>query len=116
MIKFKITPTRFAEACNIIEYLNTLAGNMQTITRIAPRFIQNEAGEYIVKVNLDAEGDIESLENVGEATQKMLGASPKRLEKLRMEFMEAAKAIVDPPSGGDSTGPSSMDTKKPPPG
>jgi hypothetical protein len=116
VIKFKITPSRFAEACNIIEYMNVQAGILETIVRIAPRFILDEAGEYLVKVNLDADGDIESLENIPQALAIMAGASPKRLEKLRMEFMEAAKAIVGPPSGGGSNGPTVMDTKKPPPG
>lgn len=98
MIKFKVTPDRFAEACNVIEYLNASAKNKDTIIRIAPRFIV-EKDEYIVKVTHDEDGDIENYEGLDEALLKMLAITPKRLEKLIDEFSEAAKGIVNPPSG-----------------
>lgn len=115
-IKFKITPDRFAEACNVIEYLTVSAGDRDVAMRIAPRFIVDEAGEYVVKVKLDADGDIESMENLGDALLTMTGVTPKRLEKLCNEFTEAAKAIVNPPNAGGSNGRMSTDTQKPPGG
>ena len=118
MIKFKITPVRFAEACNILEYLTATsdAPNRQTLIRIAPRFILNGDGEYLVKVILDEDGDIKEFENMNEAFLKMSGVTPKRLEKLINEFTEAAKAIVNPQNGEGLNTPMSMDTEKPPPG
>ena len=96
MVKFKITPERFAEACNIIEYLNTQNRIQETIIRIAPRFVLGVDGEYIVKVNYDEDGDIESLDNLQAAYAIMASINPKRLEKLIDEFAEAARAIVNP--------------------
>ncbi len=116
MIKFRITPSRFAEACNIIEYLAATNKHRDTIIRIAPRFILDENGEYIVKVNLDDDGDITSYEHVSDALLRMTAVTPKRLEKLVDEFGEAARAIVNPTSGGDSNKPTSTATEKPPPG
>jgi hypothetical protein len=100
VIKFKITPDRFAEACNVIEYLNASARVRDTIVRIAPRFIVDDAGEYIVKVNLDEEGDIASFEGYEPAFLKMAAITPRRLEKLVGEFSEAARAIISPPKEG----------------
>ena len=99
MIKFLITPERFAEACNVIEYLNASAKVRDTIVRIAPRFIVNADSEYLVKVNLDDDGDIASFEGYDEAFTKMAAITPKRLERLIVEFSEAARAIVNPPNG-----------------
>lgn len=99
MIKFLITPDRFAEACNVIEYLNASGNNLGTAIRIAPRFIVNAEGEYIIKPVLDDDGDIASYENSEEALMLLANITPKRLEKLSKELMEAAKAIVNPPSG-----------------
>lgn len=100
MIKFKVTPDRFAEACNVIEYLNASAKARDTIIRIAPRFIVDEQGEYIVKVKLDGDGDIESFDGLDDAFAKMAAITPRRLEKLVSEFSEAARAIVNPPNAG----------------
>lgn len=100
MIKFKITPARFAEACSILDYLGASAGNIENNIRIAPRFVVNTEGEYIVKVTLDDDGDISALENVGDALMEMAKVTPKRLEKLSKELTEAAKAIVNPPNEG----------------
>lgn len=99
MIKFKVTPERFAEACNVIEYLNASAKVRDTIIRIAPRFIVNAEGEYLVKVNLDDDGDISSYDGIEAAFMQMTAITPKRLEKLVDEFSEAARAIVNPPNG-----------------
>ena len=99
MVKFKINPARFAEACNLIEYLGASNRSREIIIRIAPRFIVDNDDNYIVKVNLDVDSDIEGFENFPEAFEQMAKVTPKRLEKLVNEFMEAAKAIVDPPSG-----------------
>lgn len=99
MIKFLITPERFAEACNVIEYLNASAKVRDTIVRIAPRFITNAEGEYLVTVNLDDDGDITSFDGLEEAFENMAAITPKRLEKLIVEFSEAAKGIVNPPNG-----------------
>lgn len=100
MIKFKVTPDRFAEACNVIEYLNASAKIHDTIIRIAPRFIVNAEGEYLVTVRLDDDGDIAAFEGLDEAFAKMAAITPKRLERLIDEFSEAARAIVNPPKGG----------------
>lgn len=85
----------------MIEYVNTSAKNRDTIVRIAPRFIVDKEGEYIVKVTLDEDGDIQSFDGLDEAFAKMAAITPKRLEKLVGEFCEAARAIVNPPSAGD---------------
>ena len=100
MIKFKITPSRFAEACNVIEYLNASTKVKDTIIRIAPRFIVGEDGNYLVTVNIDEDGDITSYEGLDAAVMKMVAITPKRLEKLIDEFCEAARSIVNPPNGG----------------
>lgn len=100
MVKFKITPERFAEACNIIEYLNAQNKVKETIIRICPRFVVGEDGEYIVTANLDSDGDIESFDNLPAAFEKMAAITPKRLEKLVDEFAEAAQGIVNPTSAG----------------
>lgn len=99
MIKFLITPARFAEACGIIEYLNASAGDRETVFFIAPRFVLNEAGEYVVKVTYDDDGDIKEFTNLKEAQKRMALIPPQRLEKLVKEFREAAKSIVNPPNG-----------------
>lgn len=100
MIKFKITPERFNEACNVIEYLNVTAKIKETVIRVAPRFIVDKAGEYIVQVTLDDDGDIVSYDNVQPAFALMMQITPRRLEKLIDEFAEAARNIVNPPNGG----------------
>lgn len=111
MVKFKFTPSRFAEACNILEYQMMLAGHKQTAMRIAPRFVLGEDGEYIVTVKLDEEGDVEGYENVTEAMQRLGAVTPKRFDKLLGEMVEAAKSIVNPPKGGGSETPSSQAQK-----
>lgn len=100
MVKFKITSERFAEACNVIEYLNVTNKIKDTVIRILPRFVLGAEGEYIVRVNVDEDGDISSFDNMPAAFEKMAGITPKRLEKLIDEFAEAAKAIVNPPNAG----------------
>lgn len=100
MIKFVVTPARFAEACNVIEYINASAKNRDTAVRILPRFVVDGSDEYIVKVNLDADGDITGFEGLDEAFVKMAAITPKRLEKLIDELCEAAQSIVNPPNAG----------------
>ncbi len=101
MIKFRITPDRMAESCSIMDYLLVQSGNAEVIVRIAPRFIVNDAGEYVVKIVTDNDGDITELQNIQDAFAKMTGVTPKRLEKLIPEFMEAVKNIVNPPNARD---------------
>jgi hypothetical protein len=101
VIKFKVTPDRFAEACNVIEYINASAKNKDTGVRILPRFIVDAEDNYIVKVRLDPDGDIEGFDGLDDAFMKMAAITPKRLEKLVDELCEAARAIVNPPSAGD---------------
>lgn len=101
MLKFKITPERFAEATNILEYLTlTGNGNRDLAYRIIPRFLLDENGEYVVTVKLDEDGDIQNFENYSAAMLKMTSVNPKRLERLKDELTEAAKAIVNPPNTG----------------
>lgn len=116
MIKFRITPSRFAEACSILEYLAVMGGSRDTIINIAPRFILDQDGEYVVGVQYDADGDISGFENTKAALLAMASITPKRLEKLSDEFREAAKTIVDPPKGGGSNEPTSTAAEQPPPG
>lgn len=118
VIKFKITPARISEACNILEYLNLTSNkpDKETIIRISPRFILDKEDKYIVEIGVDEDGDIKEFKNITAALLVMTGVTPKRLEKLIDEFTEAAKAIVNPQNGGDSNTPTSTVTKKPPPG
>lgn len=99
-VKFKITGERFAEACSIFEYLQASNGSKDVFVRIAPRFVVDENGEYIVKVNYDDDGDPVAYEGLDAAFMKMASITPKRLEKLGKEFSEAARSIVNPPNGG----------------
>ena len=101
MIKFKVTPTRFAEVCNIVEYITMAGGNLGTAARILPRFILDDSDEYVVKVVLDEDGDIKEYEGLNEAFNKLTAVTPKRLEQLSKQLSEAAKAIVNPPNEGD---------------
>lgn len=101
MIRFKITPERITEACSIMDYVLISSGNVETIVRVCPRFVLNDSGEYIVKVILDQDGDIEKFENIADAFNKIAGVTPKRLEKLTAEFTEAVKGIVNPQSARD---------------
>jgi hypothetical protein len=100
VIKFKVTPDRFAEACNVIEYLNASAKIKETAVRILPRFVVDGEDQYIVKVTLDADGDIAGFEGLDDAFAKMAAITPKRLEKLIDQLCEAARGIVNPPSAG----------------
>jgi hypothetical protein len=100
VIKFKITAERFAEACNVIEYLNASASIKETAVRILPRFIVDGDEQYIVKVTLDEDGDIASLDGYQEAFSQLAAITPKRLERLIKELSEAARAIVNPPKEG----------------
>lgn len=99
MLKFKITPERFSEACGIIEYIGVSNGNKEMAIRVAPRFLLDDKGEYVVQVKLDDDGDIASLDGGTEALLQMSVVTPKRLERLSNELVEAAKAIVNPPNG-----------------
>jgi len=118
LLKFKITPERFAEATNILEYL-TLTGkgtNKDLAFRVVPRFLLDENGEYMVKVLLDEDGDITGFEKHNEALLMMTAVNPKRLERLALELVEAAKAIVNPPKPEGLNGLTSTDIQKPPGG
>lgn len=116
MLKFKVTPERFAEACNILEYLAIQRSNRDVALRVLPRFLLNGDDDYIVTIVLDDDGDIERIENADAALLKMAAITPKRSEKLIDQLMEAANNIVNPPKGVDSNTPTSTDTKKPPTG
>lgn len=101
MLKFKISGERFAEAANTLEYLTITNGrNRDVAIRMLPRFLLDENNEYIVKIKLDDDGDILEFENQTDALMKMTVITPNRLGKLADELMEAAKAIVNPQTGG----------------
>lgn len=100
MIKVKVSPARFAEACNVMEYLAISGGNTNMAMRVIPRFILNKDGEYIVKAVLDEDGDIKQYDGLDEAIVKFSAVTPTRAEKLAQEIVEAAKGIVNPQSGG----------------
>lgn len=101
MIKIKITSDRFAEATSVVEYLSLTAKNRNLAVRLIPRFVLDDNDEYIVKVNLDQDGDIQSFDNMAEALGKLTAVTPKRLEKLIDELMEAAVNVVNPTNGRD---------------
>lgn len=96
MVKFKITHARIAEACSIWEYLSLLNRNLETVVRVAPRFIVGDDGEYLVTPTLDDDGDIVSFEGLEAATLRMMNISANRTKRLVDDFGEAAKTIVDP--------------------
>ena len=96
MVKFRITSERITEACNIMEYVLLQARNIETVVKVAPRFIVNKDDEYIVGVVLDEDGDISRFEGLQDAYQIMGSVTPKRLEKLTNEFVEAVRNIVNP--------------------
>lgn len=100
MIRFKISADRMAEACNILEYLALTGGSIETSIRVAPRFMLGDSEEYIVKIVLDEDGDIASMDGLSDAFARMSAVTPKRLEKLGKELTEAAKALISPLKGG----------------
>ncbi len=117
MIRFKITADRFAEATTVLEYLAVCNASLETIMRVAPRFVVDEHDQYIVSVVLDEDGDIKSFKDVSVAMLVMSKITPKRFkEKLAQQFTEAAKAIVDPPKAGDSDKQSKAEHDEPPAG
>jgi len=99
-IKFKITPGRIAEACNITEYLLISNGHRETVIRVLPRFVLDEEEKYIVEVKVDSDGDVTSYEGLTKAFGRMSSVTPKRLDKLAEEFAEAVKDIVNPQNAG----------------
>lgn len=100
MLKFKITGERFAEAVNLVEFLNLTSnkGNKEITYRVIPRFLLDENGEYMVTIKMDEDGDIQEFVNLNKAMLTMTAVNSNRLEKLALELMEAAKAIVNPPN------------------
>jgi len=116
MLKFSITSDRFAEACNILEYVSVQNGNKNIALSVIHRFLVDKDGEYVVKIILDEEGDIQKLENDTDARIMMTAITPQRSEKLINQLVEAAKAIVNPPKGGDSNKPILAESEKPPAG
>lgn len=99
MIKFKISADRFAEACTTLEYINVQGGNKKAALSCLPRFLLDETGEYVVKVELDEDGD-PKFEGADAALIKIVSTiNPKRLERLENELCEAARAVVNPPNG-----------------
>lgn len=65
-----------------------------------PKMLVDEKGEYIVKVIYNEDGDPIEFQGLDIANPIMDGIGVKRFEKLRNELTEAAKNIVNPPSGG----------------
>lgn len=82
------------------EYLAALAGDSAAVIKVLPRFVVDEKGEYIIGVVMDEDGDITEYVNVEAAVRKVFNITPKRLDKLKKEFQEAAKQIVNPTSEG----------------
>jgi hypothetical protein len=98
-VNFKITPARIAEACNIVEYINLTLKDMRTVMIVSPRFVVKEGNEYYMTVKYDDDGDIVSYDGYADALRAMSQVTPKRLEKLAIEFGEAAENVVNPPNG-----------------
>jgi predicted GTPase len=97
--KFKITPERVRDTCNLVEYINLTVKDFRTVTIVSPRFITKPDGEYYMTFTYDEDGDIKTSEGYTEALRAMSDVTLKRLEKLTHEFSEAAKGIVNPPNG-----------------
>jgi len=100
MIKFKVSTERFIEACTMTEYIGVVVGNLGSQMKALPKMLIDEKGEYVVKVTQNEDGDPIEFENMDKANLAMEGIGIKRFEKLRKELTEAAKNIVNPPSGG----------------
>lgn len=75
-------------------------GHLQTCVSILPRFLLNDSGEYVISIKYDEDGDVEVFENKQDAVISTSILNTKRFEKLKIELMEAAKAIVNPPNAG----------------
>ena len=95
MVKFKITPERFAEACNALQYMGVMSKQEGVMIGALPRFVLDENGEYVAKVEVDEDGDILEVSDA-DIMDAMTKISTKRLEKLMNELYEAANAIVNP--------------------
>jgi len=100
MIKFVISPERFADACTVTEYVGVVVGNLGSQMKVLPKMLVNDNGEYVIEIVHDSEGDIAELKNTKEANDMMENISVARFEKLRKELTEAAKNIVNPQKGG----------------
>ena len=102
MVRFKITSDRMLDALNIWDYIGLISGNLESCIRVAPRFLVDEKGEYVVAVELDEEGDIKSEKNLGKALAECGRITPRRMEKLAKEMEAAAQNIVNPQNGRGS--------------
>jgi hypothetical protein len=105
MIRFVITSQRFIEACTVTEYIGVLVGSMAAQMAVLPRMLVDDKGNYIVQITHNEDGDPVEYKNVSKAEKIMDKIGVPRFEKLRKELTEAAKGIVNPPTGDDSTKP-----------
>lgn len=112
MIKFVITPSRFVEACTMVEYIGVVVGNLGSQMSALPKMLVDENGKYIVEVSHNEDGDPIEWKNLKEANELLNGIGIKRFEKLKKELTEAARQIVNPQNGGDSTRPSPQRDQK----
>lgn len=103
MVKFVISPARFIEACTVMEYVNILLGNMGGQMTALPKFLVDENNKYVVEVVHNEDGDPVEFKNLDLTNDYMNKIGINRFEKLRKELTEAAKNIVNPPKGGDSS-------------
>ena len=98
-LKFKVTPERVSEACGYIELMNLSTGDRSTAYRVAPRFALEPDGEYSMRVEYNADGDIEKFVGYEDTLVSISQVTPKRLETLIAELCEAARNVVNPPKG-----------------
>lgn len=103
------------------EYLGVFVGSMASQMAVLPRMLVAEKqivikgkdkptrtiapGEYIIKVLHNEDGDPTEYHDVPTAEIIMNKIGITRFEKLRKELTEAARNIVNPPNGGESTKP-----------
>lgn len=99
MIKFKISAERIEQTASVNEYVGVLAGNLFYQMRLLPKMILNDNGEYVVKAQIDEDGD-PLLENMDKALAMMDKINVKRFDRLRKELTEAVRLIVNPPNAG----------------
>jgi len=94
MVKFKITPERFATACSALQYMGVKSEQENIMINTLPRFMVDDKGEYIIKVKIDEDGDVEAVEDADMTLDALTKITPKRLETLYQELREAANGIV----------------------
>ena len=102
MVRFKFTTDRVLDALSIWDYVGVTSGNLETCIRVAPRFVVDDTGEYLVTVENDEDGDIKELKDQSKALAECGKVTPRRMAKLAKEMQEVVNNIVNPRKGRGS--------------